>query len=149
MLLALATLVGALSSCSQGPSDKSLEGPLKDAASAVRTTIMAVDLRMKEHTTAAAGSTAADDMLKQLDSAANNVKSLSAPTQDEQKLRDDVLATFTTVSRAMIHARDALAAPQGGPEAGQTGSSNLAPVLDELHDASNQLDALMTKAGIQ
>ncbi|MFJ4210446.1 hypothetical protein ACIPY2_18485 [Paenarthrobacter sp. NPDC089675] len=106
-------------------------------------------MRMKEHTTAAAGSTAADDMLKQLDSAAKDVKSIGAPTQDEQKLRDDVLATFTTVSRAMVHARDALAAPQGGPEAGQSESSNLAPVLDELHNASNQLDALMTKAGIQ
>lgn len=149
MLLALATLVGALSACSQDASGQAFEGPLKDAASAVRTTALAVDMRMKEHTTAAAGSTAADDMLKQLDSAAKDVKSLGAPTQDEQKLRDDVLATFTTVSRAMVHARDALAAPQGGPEAGQSESSNLAPVLDELHNASNQLDALMTKAGIQ
>ncbi|MFK0002360.1 hypothetical protein [Paenarthrobacter sp. NPDC090522] len=151
VLLALATLAGALSSCAQSPTSQALEGPLKEAVSAVRTTALAVDLRIKEHTTAAAGSTAADDMVKQLESATDEVGALSGATSDERKLREDVLATFSTASRAMLHARDALTAPQGGPEDGQSGSgeSKLAPVLDELHSASRQLDALMAKAGIQ
>jgi hypothetical protein len=124
---------------------------MKDAAAAVRTTAVAVELRLKDHTTAAAGSTAADDMLKQVDSATREVQQSSAGNGDDQDLREDALAAFATISRALVHARDALAAPQGGPEAGRTGSepSNLMPVLDELHRASDQLDALMTKAGIQ
>ncbi|ERI36583.2 hypothetical protein A5N17_12300 [Arthrobacter sp. D2] len=151
VLLTFALLVGVVSSCSESPSTQALEGPMKDASAAARTTAMAVELRLKGHTTAAAGSTAADDMLKQVDSATKDVQGTSASNGDDQDLRDDVLAAFATISRALIHARDALAAPQGGPEEGRIGSdpSHLMPVLDELHRASDQLDALMTKAGIQ
>lgn len=151
MILALATLAGALSACAQSPTSEALEGPLKDAASAVRTTSLAVDLRIKEHTTAAAGTTTADEMVKQLESAMDQVKAFAGSTPDEQRLRDDAVGTLSTVSRAMLHARDALTAPTGGPEEGQSGSgqNSLVPVLDELHNASNQLDELMTKAGIQ
>lgn len=151
VLLTFALLVGVLSACSEGPSTQALEGPMKDASAAVRTTAMAVELRLKDHTTAAAGSTAADDMLKQVDSATKEVQGSSAANEDDQNLRDGVLSAFATISRALIHARDALAAPQGGPEVGRIGSepSKLMPVLDELHRASDQLDALMTKAGIQ
>ncbi|WP_144435037.1 hypothetical protein [[Arthrobacter] sp. ATCC 21022] len=53
MLLTFALLVGVVSGCSESPSTQALEGPMKDASAAVRTTAMAVELRLKGHTTAA------------------------------------------------------------------------------------------------
>ncbi|MFJ4029683.1 hypothetical protein ACIPWF_20395 [Paenarthrobacter sp. NPDC089989] len=72
-----------LSAASHQPS---AEGPLKDPVSAVRTTALAVDLRIKERTTAAAGTTAADDTVKQLESAPDEVKALSSSASDESEL---------------------------------------------------------------
>ncbi|WP_224088964.1 hypothetical protein [Arthrobacter sp. StoSoilB13] len=156
ILLALAVLAGALTACSQRPSPEALKGPAKDVFSAVQATTLAVEIRIKNSTTAAAGSTAADDMLGEVESATDEVEGFSAPTEEEKSLRDDMLASFATVSRALLHARDALTAPAGspqpsGPEQGQSGSgeNGLPQVLAELRSATDQLKALMTKAGIQ
>ncbi|BCW37700.1 hypothetical protein StoSoilA2_37560 [Arthrobacter sp. StoSoilA2] len=161
ILLALAVLAGALTACSQRPSPEALKGPAKDVFSAVQATTLAVEIRIKNSTTAAAGSTAADDMLGEVESATDEVEGFTAPTEEEKSLRDDMLASFATVSRALLHARDALTAPAGspqpsgpqpsGPEQGQSGSgeNGLPQVLAELRSATDQLKALMTKAGIQ
>ena len=112
-----------------------------------------MDLRIKDSTTAAAGSTAADDMLGEVGSATDEVEGFTAPTEKEKSLRDDMLATFATISRALLHARDALTAPGNAEqqEQGQPGSGadGLQEVLGELRSATDQLKALMTKAGIQ
>lgn len=151
ILLALAAIVGALSACSPRPSADALEGPAKDVSSAVRTATLAVDLRIKDNTTAAAGSTAADDMLREVESATDEVEGYAAPTEQERALREDVLAAFSGISRALLHSRDALTAPKSGPEQGQTGSgeAELSTALSELRSATDQLDALMRRAGIQ
>jgi len=151
ILLALAVLAGALTACSQRPSPEALKGPAKDVFSAVQAATLAVDLRIKNSTTAAAGSTAADDMVGEVESATDEVEGFTAPTEEEKSLRDDMLTSFATISRAMLHARDALTAPSGGPEQGQPGSGahGLPEVLGELRNATDQLKALMTKAGIQ
>ena len=157
IFLALAVLAGALAACSPRPSAETLEKPAKDVFAAVQAATLAVDLRIKDSTTAAAGSTAADDMLGEVESATDEVEGFTAPTEKEKSLRDDMLATFATISRALLHARDALTAPGNAPgkaeqqEHGQSGAGadGLPEVLGELRSATDQLKALMTKAGIQ
>ncbi|MFE4197070.1 hypothetical protein ACFRJ9_14485 [Paenarthrobacter sp. NPDC056912] len=146
-VLAVTFLAGVLSGCSTSPTAESLEGPAKSVSAALRATTLAVDLRSRERTTAAAGTTVADDMLREVQSAIDDVEGLTVATEDEQSLRDSTVATFTTVSRTILHARDALTAPTGESGNGQTGQ--LPGVLDELRGATDQLDALMTRAGIQ
>ncbi|WOH18037.1 hypothetical protein IRJ34_17035 [Paenarthrobacter sp. GOM3] len=150
-LAALVFLGGLLSGCGQSPSTDSLKGPAKEAASAVRTASLAVDLRLQERATAAAGTTTADDMLKGMQSATDELESFGAKTQEEQSLRDSMLTCFSTISRSLLHARDALAAPNSAPDGGKNlaGSVQLPAVQGELRTATEQLDALMTKAGIQ
>ncbi|MGF6834139.1 hypothetical protein QF015_002321 [Paenarthrobacter sp. TE4293] len=146
LLASLAVIAGLLTGCSPTSSADTLEGPAKDVSSAVRAASLAVDLRMADSTTAAAASTAADDMLGEVDSAAKEVHGFAAPTQEERALRNDMLASFSTISRALLHARDALTAPSADPGDGQ---ARLATVQAELRTATEQLDSLMTKAGIQ
>jgi len=151
ILTALIFLGGMLSGCAQSPSTDALKGPAKEAASAVRTASLAVDLRLQERATAAAGTTTADDMLKGMQSATDELESFGAKTQEEQSLRGSMLACFSTISRSLLHARDALAAPSSAPDGGKdlAGSVQLPAVQGELRTATEQLDALMTKAGIQ
>lgn len=113
----------------------------------MQATILAVELRNTDRTTAAAGTTVADDMLGEVESAIDEVEGLAVATDDDQILRDDMVATFSTVSRSILHARDALTAPRGEPDLSQP--RQLPVVLGELKEATEQLDALMTKAGIQ
>jgi hypothetical protein len=140
-----------MTACSPHPSPDTLEGPAKEVFSAVQAATLAVDLRIKNSTTAAAGATAADDMLGEVESATDEVEGFTAPTQEEKLLRDDMLASFAAISRAILHARDALTAPDNGTEQGQAGSGEhgLPNVLRELRSATDQLEALITKAGIQ
>lgn len=146
-LAALAILVAVLSGCSPSPTAETLEGPAKSVAAALRATTLAVDLRSSDRTTAAAGTTVADDMLREVQTAIDEVESFTAATEAEQTLRDDTVAAFSTISRTILHARDALTAPTGESDDGQIGQ--LPTVLDELRSATDQLDALMTRAGIQ
>ncbi|WP_284987680.1 hypothetical protein [Arthrobacter sp. fls2-241-R2A-172] len=150
-LAALVFVGGLLSGCAQSPSAGSLKGPAKEAASAVRAASLAVDLRLQERATAAAATTTADDMLKGMQSATDQLEHFGAKTQDEQSLRDRMLACFSAISRSLLHARDALAAPTSTPDGGTdlAGSVQLPAVQGELRTATEQLDALMTKAGIQ
>jgi hypothetical protein len=89
----------------------------------------------------------ADDMLREVASAIDDVQRFTAATEDEQSLRDVTVATFSTISRTILHARDALEAPITESENDRTGQ--LPAVLGELRSATEQLDALMTRAGIQ
>ena len=144
----LVILAALLAGCSQRPSAEALENPAKEVSSAVRAASLAVDLRIADSTTAAAASTTADDMLGDVESATNEVHGLSAQTQEERVLRNDALAAFSSISRALLHARDALSSSSGGPNDGQ-GQAQLSSVQGELRVATEQLDSLMTKAGIQ
>jgi len=147
-LTLLVVVAGVLAGCSQQPSADALKGPAEEVSSAVRAASLAVDLRISDSTTAAAASTAADDMLGDVESATKEVHGLSAQTQEERTLRNDVLAAFSSVSRALLHARDALSSSSNGPNDGQ-GKAQLSTVQGELRAATEQLDSLMTKAGIQ
>jgi hypothetical protein len=146
-LAALTILIASLSGCSPAPSSESLKGPVESVSAALRATTLAVDLRSSERTTAAAGTTVADDMLREVASAIDDVQRFTAATEDEQSLRDVTVATFSTISRTILHARDALEAPITESENDRTGQ--LPAVLGELRSATEQLDALMTRAGIQ
>ncbi|MFF2841359.1 hypothetical protein [Paenarthrobacter sp. NPDC057981] len=144
----LLIVAALLAGCSQRPAADSLEGPAKEVASAVRAASLALDLRIADSTTAAAASTTADDMLGDVESATDHVHRLSAQTQEESMLRNDVLAAFSSVSRALLHARDALS-PTSGVSDDAQGRAELSTVQGELRVATDQLDNLMTKAGIQ
>lgn len=146
-LVLLAFLTVALSACTPEPSADALKGPAKSVSAAVQATILAVDLRNTDRTTAAAGTTVADDMLGEVESAIDEVEGLAVATDDDQILRDDMVATFSTVSRSILHARDAFTAPRGESDLSQP--RQLPVVLGELKAATEQLDALMTRAGIQ
>ncbi|MDI2034714.1 hypothetical protein [Paenarthrobacter nitroguajacolicus] len=148
VLTFLVILSALLTGCSQRPSAEALESPAKEVSSAVRAASLAVDLRISDSTTAAAASTTADDMLGDVESATDHVHRLSAQTQEERVLRNDALAAFSSISRALLHARDALTSSSGGPNDGQ-GQTQLTTVQGELRVATEQLDSLMTKAGIQ
>ncbi|MFC8040694.1 hypothetical protein ACFUOZ_15185 [Paenarthrobacter sp. NPDC057355] len=148
VLTLLLVLAALLAGCSQRPSADALEGPAKEVSSAVRAASLAVDLRIADSTTAAAASTTADDMLGDVESATDHVHRLSAQTQEEGMLRNDVLGAFSSVSRALLHARDALS-PTSGVSDDAQGRAELSTVQAELRVATDQLDNLMTKAGIQ
>jgi len=145
----LAAIAGLVSGCSPHPSAGTLEGPAKEVSSAVRAASLAVDLRMADSTTAAAASTAADDMLGEVESATDKIHGFDAPTQEERTLRSDMLASFSAISRVLLHARDVLTASAGEPVASSDGQARLSSVKEELRTATDQLDSLMTKAGIQ
>ncbi|MBT2586651.1 hypothetical protein [Arthrobacter sp. ISL-95] len=149
VLALLAVIAGLVSGCSPRPSADTLEGPAKEVSSAVRAASLAVDLRMTDSTTASAASTAADDMLGEVEAATDKIHGFDAPTQEERTLRNDVLASFSAISRALLHARDVLTASSGEPAASSDGQARLATVQAELRTATDQLDSLMTKAGIQ
>ncbi|MGJ0385364.1 hypothetical protein [Paenarthrobacter nicotinovorans] len=148
LLTLLVAAAGVLAGCSQQPSADALKGPADEVSSAVRAASLAVDLRISDSTTAAAAATAADDMLGDVESATDEVHGLTAQTQEERVLRNDVLAAFSSISRALLHARDALSSSSNGPDDGQ-GKARLSTVQGELRVATEQLDSLMTKAGIQ
>jgi len=148
VLTFLVILSVMLAGCSQRPSAEALKSPAKEVSSAVRAASLAVDLRIADSATAAASSTTADDMLGDVEAATNQVHGLSAQTEEERTLRTDVLAAFSSVSRAVLHARDALSSSSGSSGDGQ-GQSQLSAVQGELRAATEQLDNLMTKAGIQ
>jgi hypothetical protein len=149
VLTFLAVIAVLLSGCSPRPSADTLEGPAEEVSSAVRAASLAVDLRMADRTTAAAASTAADDMLGEVESATDKIHGFDAPTQEERTLRNDMLASFSAISRALLHARDVLASSSGEPAASSDGRVRLSTVQAELRTATEQLDSLMTKAGIQ
>ncbi|MDR6435056.1 hypothetical protein J2790_000177 [Paenarthrobacter nicotinovorans] len=146
LLASLAVMTGVLTGCSSASAADALQRPAKDVSSAVRAASLAVDLRMEDSTTAAASSTAVDDMLGEVESATHEVHGVKAPLEDERAVRNDLLASFSTISRALVHARDVLGAPAAGPGEGQY---QLSAVRDELRVATGQLDRLMAKAGIQ
>ncbi|MFJ5956842.1 hypothetical protein ACIQC5_12900 [Paenarthrobacter sp. NPDC092416] len=145
-LVMLAVLAGALAACSPRPAADALEGPAKSVSAAVRATTLAVDLRSSDRTTAAAGTTVADDMLGEVESAIDEVESI-ALIQEERGLRDDMLAAFSVVARSILHARDAMTVPSG--ESGIKQPGQLPEILGELRRADDQLHTLMAKAGIR
>jgi len=149
VLAFLAVIAGLVSGCAPQPSADTLKGPAKEVASAVRAGSLAVELRMADSTTAAAASTAADDMLGQVESATDKLHGFSAPTPEERTVRSNMLASFSAVSRALLHARDALNASSGAPLASADIRDMLSTVQSELRAATDQLDNLMTRAGIQ
>lgn len=139
----LVVLSCAATGCAAGPTPESLKGPAKQVSSAVRATAIAVDLRSDGRTTAAVGSTVADDMLSEVESAVGEVEALNPGNDQEQSLRDDMLASFTAVSGAILHARDILSSPRDGPSP----SASLSGVRSELSRAREQLDGLLRKTG--
>jgi hypothetical protein len=133
--------VAGLGGCGAAPSSESLRQPLAQAASAARTTALALTQLESERITRPAAATVAGDMFREADTALSEARRQEARTPAQAGQRDAAASALDRAASALAHARDALAHDGAGPPP--------AEVLAEVRGAVAGIDETARQLGAE
>lgn len=140
LLAACLTALAVLAGCSGG-TGSTVSTAVQDSSSAMATARLALDLESAGRLTRAAGATALEDALKELQASRNSVLKLSPGSEEDRSTVREVLAVLDACTSALTTARDAVSSDDGAP--------SLADGQRELASAADRLSRLDAKAGGQ
>lgn len=128
-----------LAGCSGGVRD-AVSQAVDQGSASVATARLAAGLGASGKMTEAAASTALDDALKELATSRTAVVELSAPGQDDRRLRQDALAALDAAVSAVAEAANAAASHDGRPSAADA-DRLLVSAADRLSELKSRLGA--------